>query len=54
LTGAEARLALTFDMPGQAYLRAHASVSQLTHPEARRATNEDTLAFAGLAVGAEI
>jgi len=54
LTGAEARLALTFDMPRQAYLRAHASVSQLTHPEARRATNEDTLAFAGLAVGAEI
>ena len=54
LTGAEGRLALTFEMPGQAYLRAHASVSQLTHPEARRATDEPTLALAGMAVGAEI
>ena len=38
----------------QAYQRAHASASHLTHPDVRRAVNEATLAFAGLAVGAEI
>jgi len=53
-TGAEAQLALTFEMPGQAGPRAHASAGHLTHPEAQRATAEPTLASAGLAVGAEI